>query len=146
MSEVLNVLRKVHNIERLAVEIYRAQIRAFPEKEIAGRLRAAMDNEQEHANDLQARITDLGGTTSWQGIFFQIAGKVLGFITTLMGKMFILKIDIRVENKAVKDYSDFLQRIDFDEKSRLLLEKNLEDEKVHIQRWEDSIEILKSEK
>jgi len=36
-----------------------------------------------------------------------------------------------------------LQKVDFDEKSRSLVQKNLEDEKVHIKRWEESIEILK---
>ena len=66
----------------------------------------------------------------------------MGFTTTLLGKTFILKTDIRVENRAVRDYSDFLQRIDFDEESRGLVQKNLEDEKVHIRRWEESLELL----
>ena len=34
----------------------------------------------------------------------------------------------------------------FDEKSRSLVEKNLEDEKVHIKRWEESIKILKGQR
>ena len=143
MSEVLNALRKMHEIERFAVEIYRTQIRAFPEEEIADRLKAAMDNEQEHVNDLQARIEELGGKPSWLGFFFKMAGKLLGFATTLLGKVFILKTDIRIEKRAVRDYSDFLEKVDFDEKSRSLIQKNLEDERVHIKRWEDSIEILK---
>ena len=143
MSEVLNALRKMHEIERFAVEIYRRQIRAFPEKEIADRLKAAMDNEQEHVNDLQARIGELGGNTSWLGFFFKMAGKLLGFATTFLGKVFILKTDIRIEKRAVRDYGDFLEKVDFDDKSRSLVQKNLEDEKVHIKRWEDSIEILK---
>ena len=142
MNEVLGALRQMHNIERFAVEIYRAQIRAFSEQEIADRLKAAMANEQEHVDDLQARIGALGGSPSWLGFFFQMAGKFLGFTTTLLGKTFILKTDIRVDSRAVRDYSDFLQRIDFDEKSRSLVQKNLEDEKVHIKRWEESLELL----
>jgi len=143
VKEVLNALRKMHNIERFAVEIYRAQIRAFPEKEIADKLKAAMENEQEHVHDLQARIGELGGSCSWLGFFFQAAGKLLGFVTTLRGKVFILRTDIRIEKRAVRDYGDFLQRVDFDKKSTSLVQKNLEDEKAHIKRWEDSIEILK---
>ena len=146
MNEVLRALRKMHNIERFAVEPYRAQVRAFPEKEIADRLRAAMANEQEHVNGLQARIGELGGSPSWLGFFFQMAGRSLGFTTTLLGKAFILKTDIRIEKRAVRDYSDFLQRIDFDEKSTGLIQKNLEDEKVHIKKWEDSLEILKGQR
>jgi len=142
VSEVLRALRKMHNIERFAVEIYRAQIRAFPEKEMADRLKAAMANEQEHVNDLRVRIGELGGTPSWLGLFFQMAGRLLGFITTLLGKVFLLKTDIRIEKRAVKDYGDFLQKVDFDEKSRGLIQKNLEDEKAHIKRWEESTEML----
>lgn len=143
MNEVLIALRKMHNFEKLAVKIYGAQIRAFSEKEIADRLREAMDNEQEHVDDLQACIEELGGSPSRVGFFFKMAGKFLGFATTLMGKMFLLKTDIRLEKRAVKDYGDFLQTVHFDEKSRDLIEKNIEDEKVHIKRWEESIEILK---
>lgn len=143
MNEILCALRKMHNFEKLAVEIYRAQVRAFPEKEIADRLEEAMANEQEHVNDLQARIEELGGNPSWAGFFFRMAGKFLGFATTLIGKVFLLKTNIRLEKRAVKDYGDFLQRVDFDEKSRSLIKKNIEDEKVHIKRWEESIELLK---
>jgi len=143
MSNVLNVLRKMHNFERLAVEIYRTQAGAFQEKEIADRLRAAMDNEQEHVDDLRARIRELGGNPSWMGFFFQIAGKLFGYGTRLLGKTFVLRTDIKLEERAVRDYHDFLRTVDFDETSRSLLQKNLDDEKVHIKRWEDSMEILK---
>ena len=146
MNEVLRALRKMHNVERFAVEIYRTQIRAFPEKEIADRLRAAMANEQEHVNDLRARIGELGGTCSWLGFLFRMAGKLLGFSTTLLGKVFLLKTDIRIERQAVKDYGNFLQKVDFDEKSRGLIQKNLEDEEAHIKRWEESVEILQAQR
>jgi len=144
MNKVMHSLRKMHNIERLATAVYRAQIPAFPNKAIADRLRAAMTNEQEHVDDLKGRIEELGGTTSWLGLFFQMAGKSWGLATRLLGKMFILKADIWLEQKAVRDYGDFLQRVDFDEKSRALIQKNIEDEKTHIKRWEDSIEILRN--
>ena len=143
MDEIMHSLRKMHNIERLATEVYRAQIPAFPEKEIADRLSAAMINEQEHTDSLKARIEELGGTTSWLGFFFQMAGKLWGLATRLLGKMSILKADIWLERKAVADYGDFLKRVDFDEKSTALIQKNIEDEKAHIKRWEDSIGILR---
>lgn len=146
MNEVLGALRQMHNIERFAVEIYRTQTRAFPrEKRIADRLKAAMANEREHENDLQARIRELGGIPSWQGSFFQMAGMLLGFATTILGKMFLLKTDIRIEKRAVRDYEDFLRKVDFDEKSRRLIQKNVEDEKVHIRRWKDSIKMLQEQ-
>jgi demethoxyubiquinone hydroxylase (CLK1/Coq7/Cat5 family) len=146
MNEIMGALRKMHNLERFATEIYGAQITAFPEKEISDRLIIARDNEQEHTDNLRARIEALGGKPSWQGFFFQMAGRILGCFTRIMGKMFILKTDIWVEAKAVKDYGAFLERLNFDDDSRVLVQRNLGDEKVHIKRWEDSIKILKDKK
>jgi bacterioferritin len=146
MNSVMVALRKMHNLERFATEVYRAQITAFLEKEISDRLRLARDNEKEHTENLRARIEKLGGEPSWQGFFFQMAGKMLGCFTRIMGKMFILKADIWVERKAVKDYGAFLQRLNFDEESKALVQRNLEDEKVHIKRWEDSIKLLNDKK
>ena len=143
MNEVLRALRKMYNLERLAVEIYAGQIRAFSEKEIIDRLKAAMENEQEHVDDLRKRIGELDGTTSSLGFFFQMAGKVLAFTSTLLGKKFVLKADIRFEKRAVKDYGAFLEKVNFDEESKALIEKNIEDERLHIERWQDSLEMLK---
>ena len=144
MDEVMSSLRKMHNIERFAVEIYRAQIGVFAEEEIAARLKAAMANEREHVNGLSVLIAKLGGTPSFLGFLFQLAGKLLGLVTTFLGKSLILKTDILIEKKAVKDYGDFLQRVAYDEKTRGLIQRNLEDEKVHIQIWKESIKILKA--
>ena len=145
MDEVLSALRKMHNFERFAAEIYGTQIRAFSEKEIADKLKEARDNEQEHVYGLRIRIGELGGATSWMGFFFQMAGRLVGFTTTLLGKIRLLKIDVWIEKRAVRDYGDFLHKVDFDEKSRGLIEKNIEDEKIHIMRWEESVETLKGQ-
>jgi bacterioferritin (cytochrome b1) len=102
-----------------------------------------MENEQEHVDDLRKRIGELDGTTSSLGFSFQMAGKVLAFTSTLLGKKFVLKADIRLEKRAVKDYSAFLEKVNFDEESKALIEKNIEDERLHIERWQDSLEMLK---
>ena len=59
-------------------------------------------------------------------------------------KKVVLKADIRLEERAVKDYGAILQKVPFDDRSRVLVEKNLEDEKVHIKRWQDSLVILRT--
>lgn len=144
MNDVMKALRKMHNLERLATEIYRVQAGAFrEEREIGDKLRAAMLNEQEHIDNLKARIEELEGSTSALGIGFQMAGKTMGMITRVLGKNTILRTDISIEEKAIKDYSAFLDKVDFDGKSRALIEKNTEDERLHVRRWRDSIGILK---
>lgn len=145
MNQVISSLRVMQRMERFATEVYRTQVRAFPEQEIAERLKAAAANEREHADTLRGRIEELRETPSQVGVFYQMAGTLLGFITTLVGKLFILKTDIWIEKRAVKDYSDFLQKVDFDEKSAGLLHRIIGDEKRHIETWENSIEILKGQ-
>ena len=138
----MSALKQMHNIERFATEIYRVQRRIFTEQVLLDRLTAAMNNEQEHIDDLLERIVSNGGSQSWLGAAFEVVGKVFGFATTLFGKGFVFKADIMVEQKAVKDYGAFLDSIDFDDESRELIAKNLEDEKVHIERWRDCLNIL----
>ena len=134
----------MHNIERFATEIYRVQRRIFTEPVLIDRLIAAMNNEQEHIDTLLERIVSQGGAPSSVGAAFEVMGKVFGFITGLFGKSFVFKANIKVEQKAVKDYGIFLETIDFDAESKKLIAKNLEDEKVHIERWNDSLNILAS--
>ncbi|MCX5999401.1 MAG: ferritin-like domain-containing protein [Chloroflexi bacterium] len=107
-------------------------------------MKAAMDNEQQHVDDLKVRIEELRGVTSRLGFAFHMAGGILGFSTSVLGKKVVLKADIRLEERAVKDYSAILQKVPFDDRSRVLVEKNLEDEKVHIKRWQDSLVILRT--
>jgi rubrerythrin len=75
-----------------------------------------------------------------------MAGKIMGGITTLLGKNVVLKTDIRIEEKAIQDYGAFLQKVNFDAKSRDVIEQNIQDERAHVRRWEESIEILKQKK
>lgn len=143
MDKIINALNTMYKIERFATQIYKTQIRAFNENIFIERLVAASANEQEHVDDLYERIIALKGKVSKMGNLFQLAGKILGFATTLMGKIFVFKADIMIEKKALTDYALFLQEFDFDEKSRRVIEKNLEDERLHIIRWQDSIDLLK---
>ena len=143
MNDVIKSLRKMHSIERFATEIYRAQLWIFSQELLVKRLKDAGDNEQEHIETLYARITALGGEKSCLSWSFKLAGKILGFCTTLCGKRFVFKFDIAVEKKAVQDYTKYLNTVKYDDVSRKTIEKNLEDEKSHIKRWEDSLLVLK---
>ena len=145
MAEVLDSLRFMHNMERFATQIYHKQFRAFRGLEIADRLVAAANNEQEHQDILRKRIIELKGTPSMIGFLFHIAGAVLGFCVTLFGKRFILKTDIWIERKAVSDYGKFLRNVNFDNESVELINRIINDEKKHIETWENAIRTLKSE-
>jgi len=86
----------------------------------------------------------MGGATPMLRYAYAIVGwLMMGFIPALFGKMALLKVDIWVEEKAVRDYTAFLEKTPFDDQTRTLLEKNREDEKEHIRYWQDSIVLLK---
>ena len=140
----LNSLKFMYNMERFATEIYQTQRRAFAKTEIADKLRAATENEQQHANNLQGRILELNGNPSRLGFSFQIAGSILGLGTRSLGRLFMLKTDIWIEKRAIKDYRSFLKSVGFDEKSVGLIERIIIDEERHVDTWENSIKILKT--
>ncbi len=143
MGREINALNFMYNMERFATEIYRTQRRAFTENKIIDKLNAAIENEQQHADTLQTRITELNGTPSRLGTLFQTAGRFLGFVTTNFGKLFALKADIWIEKRAIKDYGAFLRKVEIDERSVALLKKIIVDEERHVRTWENCIKILK---
>ena len=143
MSRVMRSLRMMQNMERFATRIYQTQTRAFTDKESMDKLRAAIANEQEHADSLDACLERLGGRTSPLGFLFPIAGSLVGFITTLMGKALLFKAAVWIEERAVKDYVLYLERVKFDGETVNLLQRIIEDEKRHIATWQICLEALK---
>jgi len=61
MSRVERSLRMMQNMERLATRLYHAHTGAFREQDMAGKLRGAAANEQQHADDLAACLERLLG-------------------------------------------------------------------------------------
>jgi bacterioferritin len=144
MNAVINWLNFMCNMERFATEIYRVQSRAFKETETAEKLNAATENERQHAVNLKACITELNGSQSRLGFLFKTAGRILGFITTLLGKLFILKVDILIEKRAIRDYGNFLKKLELDEKTVDLIKRIIVDEERHVETWQNCIKALKS--
>lgn len=143
MSKVLRALRLMQRMERLATHLYKQQIRAFRDHDIADKLQKASDNEREHANTLASVIYQLKASPSKIGILFDIAGSILGFITVVLGRNILFRIDTWIEQMAVKDYNSYLAKLDFDEDTKTLLSRIIDDEKKHIATWSAYIESPK---
>ena len=143
MNRAIIVLNFMHNMERFATQVYRIESGAFNGTSIAEKMEFAINNEQEHAENLKGRVVELGGTPSRLGFVFQTIGGLLSLTTRCFGRVFMLRAGVRIEKRAVKDYSYFLDRLDFDEKSTELIKTIISDEEVHIQNWQDSIVMLK---
>jgi rubrerythrin len=143
MAGVVNSLKWMYNMERFATQVYRTQVRAFSEEEIAERLKAAAINEQQHVDNLRNHIVELKGTPSRVGLLFQLVGVLFSLIARPLGRFFILRTDVLIEKRAIKDYGIFLKKVNFDEQSVSLIHRIIEDEKRHVENWEHSVKLLK---
>ena len=135
-------LKFMYNMERFATQIYLTQRCVFDEESMLKKLNAAAENEQEHVNFLRKRIMELQGDRSHIGFLFQTAARILGSIAGIFGQEFVLKVDVFVEDRAIKDYGTFLNRIKFDEDTVQLINRIIADEVFHKDTWKSSIEEL----
>ena len=142
-SDVLKAFRAMVNLEIMAVRIYRGQRWRLGRSEItAEALAKAIAIEERHVSDLASRRQELGGSPSMLSPFYALAGWLIGFLPSLLGQRAALKTGIWVEERAVKDYQQLLDRVPFDDESRALVERNQEEEREHIRMWEESLAKL----
>jgi len=146
----------LHNLERMAVNIYRSQITKQPVKENT-QLISAMLNEMTHVQDFQMKLYEFGfrpsvlryffalsGQVMGSSVlryFFALSGQVMGYSSRILGLKRVLKTDIWVEKEAIKHYNKLLGTIDWDPDTRKVLEKNRADEQEHVKRWEKLLAV-----
>ena len=143
MSSAISSLKMMYNMERLATALYKAQTRAFREEEMLNKLAAAAANEQQHVDKLKSRTTELGGSPSRVGLFFQTTGTIFGFFVTFAGRVFVLRTDVWIEKRAIRDYDNYMKRVKFDDDTVGLLQRIISDEERHVATWQDSIARIK---
>ena len=137
-------LRTLIDREHLAVTVYKRQIGAFRKwPQIDRWLEEGAANEEWHRDGITARLREFGGRPSVLRFFFALAGGVIGLGSRVTGKRMLLKIDIGVERLAVKHYTTFLGRYSWDDETRVMLEKMRHDEEIHIQHWEQGLDMLR---
>jgi bacterioferritin len=143
MNEVISSLKVMQRMERLATNVYKKQISAFKDNDIADKLNKAYENEKEHARTLAELVKVMKGHPSRIGAFFGLAGGITGVFTLILSKKMLLKIDIYIERKAVEDYLKFVNRIKYPEDTASLLNRIITDEKRHVETWTAAIDKLK---
>ncbi|MBU2559763.1 demethoxyubiquinone hydroxylase family protein [archaeon] len=118
----------------MAVNIYKFQI-TKKESELNRHLIAAMANEMTHVQDFQVKLFEYGWKPSMLRWGYWVVGFVFGFFSRLFGKKAILKTGIWVETKAVHHYGELIRKVDWDEDTRRIIEKDQADEHGHVNRW-----------
>jgi ubiquinone biosynthesis monooxygenase Coq7 len=136
-------LRTLHSLEIMAVNIYRFQI-TKENNELNEKLIAAMCNEMTHVQDFQVKLYEYGFVPSKVRWSWWIVGFVFGFCSRLLGKRMILRTGVWVESKAVAHYGELLASVKWDEETRQVIEKDLLDEKHHIEQWQSLLKLSRS--
>ena len=134
-------LLTLHTLELMAVNIYRYQITGARD-EINRRLTEAMINEMSHLQDFQRKLFEYGWRPSRLRWAYWIVGWVFGAFSRALGTAARLRTGIWVESKAVRHYSELLEQVDWDEETRLMIEKNRDDESIHIESWKQLLSSL----
>ncbi len=127
-------LHTLHTLELMAVNIYRYQITKSRD-ELNRYLVSAMINEMTHLQDFQRKLFEYGWRPSRIRWAYWLVGFFFGFFSRMMGPEARLRTAIWVETKAVRHYGKLLEEIGWDDDTRRILEKNLDDERGHIERW-----------
>ncbi|KKM12142.1 cytochrome B [Clostridiales bacterium PH28_bin88] len=100
--------------------------------------------EQQHVDNLAEKIRDLGGHPTKLGdVLAPVLGQVLGKATAAAGPERLLWLDIQLEEKAMKDYKDFLVKAGGEKEMFNILWNNLIDEDLHTAWFTNKLRELK---
>jgi demethoxyubiquinone hydroxylase (CLK1/Coq7/Cat5 family) len=132
-------LRALHTLEIMATNIYKCQITS-KDCALNTQLTAAMCNEMTHTQDFQTKLYEYGFKPSKIRWMYWMVGYVFGLGSRLLGTRRILKTGIWVETKAVHHYTELLAGVEWDDETRVFVEKDQADEYGHIERWKRFLE------
>jgi len=120
-----------YSLELEQVDLYTAQARAMEDIYLAKTLARIAAIEQQHVDNIAAAIKRLGGEPTRLGdVVAPLLGRAAGAVTGALGPQVVLKADITLEEKAMKDYKDLILRVE-DHSLFDLLWNNLIDEDLH---------------
>lgn len=139
LNKIHEALLAFHNLENMAANIYRFQICKNNSDELNREIIAAMLNEMGHIEDFQVKLYEFGFKPSIMMYAWQIVGFIFGIYSRLMGEKGIRQMGIWVESKAVAHYDELLERVEWDEDTRKVIQKDQADEYGHIKRWKNEI-------
>ncbi len=141
LKAVKKALHALHTLELMAQNIYKFQLTSEP-FEHNRQLIAAMCNEMGHYQDFQIKLYEFGFKPFKLRWAYWLVGFAFGFGSRILGKKAILKTGIWVETKAVDHYAELLEKVDWDDDTRKVIEKNQADEIGHINRWGKMLESM----
>lgn len=133
MEHHIRKLNWFYSLELNQVDLYQAQSKQVDDIYIQQALKRVAEIEQGHVDNIREKIRQLGGKPTVLGeAIAPVTGSILGTATGHAGLIAMLKANISLEEKAMKDYKDYLLRSGPDDDLFSLLWSNLIDEDLHI--------------
>lgn len=130
-NEIITKLNWFYSLELNQVDLYTAQSKNMEDIYLAKTLARIAVIEQQHVDNIAAEIKRRGAEPTKLGdVISPILGKVAGSVSGLMGPKTVLKVGIDLEEKAMKDYKEFIVKAG-DERLFNILWDNLIDEDLH---------------
>ncbi|HVJ47675.1 ferritin-like domain-containing protein [Desulfitobacterium sp.] len=136
-EELINSLNWFYSLETSQVELYTAQSRKFKDQYGGMVFERVAEIEQGHGDLISAKIKELGGTPTQLGeVISTIIGASMGTILSMTGLDMALRINIKLEEKAMSDYSQLIASVEKEGESPeselcKLLKYNYVDEDLH---------------
>jgi ubiquinone biosynthesis monooxygenase Coq7 len=131
-KHIIGLMRVNHCGEVCAQGLYQGQALSARDKSNQAALKHAADEETEHLAWTEARITQLGGHTSYLNSLFYLGSLALGVSAGLIGDKWNLAFLKETEQQVEKHLTEHLDQLPaHDNKSRAILEQMREDEIKH---------------
>ncbi|MEW5954675.1 MAG: ferritin-like domain-containing protein [Bacillota bacterium] len=130
-KQLIAKLNWFYSLELSQADLYTAQSRNMEDIYLAKTLARIAVIEQQHVDNIAAEIKRRGAEPTMLGdVISPILGKVAGSFTGFMGPKTVLKVGIDLEEKAMRDYKEFIVQAG-DERLFNILWDNLIDEDLH---------------
>ncbi|MDQ7097097.1 ferritin-like domain-containing protein [Desulfosporosinus sp. PR] len=148
VKTLISKLNWFYSLELNQVDLYNAQSKAFKGRYSGIVLERCAFIEQNHVDNIGEKIKELGAKPTVLGdIISPILGKTAGELSAMTGLENTLAIDILIEQKAMKDYNDLLNKLYQenygDEELLKILQHNFVDEHIHTEWFRTKIIALK---
>jgi bacterioferritin len=146
-ENIISKLNWFYSLELNQVDLYKSQSITFKDTYHSKVFKRIAAIEQQHVDNIAEQIKILGGSPTLLGdLIAPITGSLGGTIISLTGIEETLKVNIALEQKAMKDYEDFIHHIKTENNDMdllNLLQSNYVDEDLHTAWFKDYLTKIK---
>ncbi|OLN31828.1 demethoxyubiquinone hydroxylase family protein [Desulfosporosinus metallidurans] len=149
-EKLITRLNWFYSLELNQVDFYTSQSSSFNKRYSGLVFERVSYIEQQHVDNIAHMIKELGANPSPLGdVLSPLIGSIAGKIISLTGLEDVLKINIMIENKAMKDYKELINTLKQKEHGHSELIKQLEynfiDENLHTEWFKNKLSQLQSD-